>query len=136
VPDDTRSEEKMMKTRSQVPIVLSTLGLLLVGCGDGALTPEIPTPEIDPVLAGAASAAIHDAVQRVLPALRPGGSTGALDSSLLQLFTALETKNLVGVDREILAVRSALDAYEQSADAEFAPDVAAIRLVLSTLRDP
>ena len=79
----------------------------------------------------AASVAVRDAIERVLPTFEPGGSITAIGTGLAQALASLERKDLTAARQALNAADQSLDVYARQADKARAPDIDALRLAIA-----
>ena len=135
-------------------VFAALIGLVggLIGCQD-ARSPTAPvrhaqpTADVfavtDPQLGTAASEketgpaaatiAIEDAIERVLPALEEGAPTDALEAGLRQLQAQLESGKGRGLRRALAELQEAIDALQTRADKEYQADIGVVQLALETV---
>jgi hypothetical protein len=137
----------MKKLQSSLTAAITAACLTLAACDDSPLAPERALPEAGAVpqqdvaaasnVAGrdlrpeAASVAVRDAIERVLPTFEPGSSTTAIGAGLTQALASLERRDFTGARQALRAADQSLDLYAQQAGKALGPDIDAVRLAIA-----
>jgi hypothetical protein len=137
----------MKKLHSSLTAAITAAGLTLAACDDAPLAPEPAVPEASAVPqqgvaaatnAGgrglrpdAASVAVRDVIERVLPTFERGSSTTAIAAGLSQALASLERSDLSGARQALRAADQSLDVYARQAGKALGPDIDAVRLAIA-----
>ncbi|HEX6049717.1 MAG TPA: hypothetical protein VFZ21_10640 [Gemmatimonadaceae bacterium] len=132
--------------QASLTVAIGAACLTLAACDDPPVAPEATIPEADAVpqqvLAAvsssgarglrpdAASTALLDVLERVLPTFEPGSSRTAIGAGLTQALASLERRDLAGARQALRAADQSLDVYARQADRALAPDIDAVRLAI------
>ena len=138
----------MNKLQSFVTVAITAACLTLAACDDSPVAPDNTVPEAGAVpqqvvaaasdAAGrgvrpdAASVAVRDVLERVLPTFESGSTTTALGAGLTQALASLERRDLIGAQQALKAADQSLDVYARQAGKAFGPDIEAVRLAIAT----
>ena len=138
----------MKKLQSSLTAAITAACLTLAACDDSPLAPERAVPEAGAVpqevaaatasdVGGlalrpdAASVALRDVIERVLPAFEPGSSRTAIGAGLTQALASLERRDLAGARQALKAADQTLDVYARQAGKALGPDIDAVRLAIA-----
>jgi hypothetical protein len=135
------------RLQSSLTVAIGGACLTLAACDDSPVAPERTIPEAEAVPqqvvaatrdAGArglgpdaASMALRDVLERVLPTFEPGSSRTTLAAVLAQALASLERRDLAGARQALRAADQSLDVYARQADKALEPDVDAVRLAIA-----
>ena len=139
---------RMMKKLRSSLTAITAVCLTLAACDDAPLAPEPAVPQADAVpqqivaaaandVGGrglrpdAASVAVRDAIERVLPTFEPGSSTTAIGAGLTQALASLERRDFTGARQALKAADQTLDVYARQASKARGPDIDAVRLAIA-----
>jgi hypothetical protein len=136
----------MKKLRSSLTAAIAAC-LTLTACDDAPLAPERAIPEAGAVpqqvvaaandVGGrglrpdAASVAVRDVIERVLPTFEPGSSTTAIGAGLTQALAALERRDFTGARQALKTADQTLDVYARQASKALGPDIEVVRLAIA-----
>ncbi len=135
------------RLQASLTLAISAACLTLAACDDSPVAPErtveaVPQ-EPEAVVAAvssadarslrwdAASMALRDVLERVLPTFEPGGSRTALGAGLTQALASLERRDLAGARQALKAVDQSLEVYARQAGKALGPDIDAVRLAIA-----
>lgn len=138
----------MKRLRSSLTAAITAGFLTLAACDDAPVEPERALPEEEAVPqqvvaavasdAGArgprpdaASVAVRDAIERVLPTFEQGSSATAIGAGLAQALASLERRDVAGARQALKAADQSLDAYARQAGKALGPDIDAVRLAIA-----
>ena len=137
----------MNKLQSFVTVAITAACLALAACDDSPVAPDNTVPEAGAVpqqvvaatsvAAGrglrpdAASVALRDVLERVLPTFESGSARTALTAGLTQALASLESRDLTGARQALKAADQSLDVYARQADTALGPDIDAVRLAIT-----
>ena len=135
----------MNKLQSSLTAAIAAACLTLAACDDSPLAPEsaLPDPSAVPqqgvaaatsgrgLRPDAASVAVRDVIERVLPTFEPGSSKTAIAAGLTQALASLERSDLSGARQALKAADQTLDVYARQAGKALGPDIEAVRLAIA-----
>lgn len=137
----------MKKLQFSLTAAITAACLTLAACDDSPIAPEGALPAAGAVpqqvvaaasdVGGrglrpdAASVAVRDVIERVLPTFEPGNSTTAIGAGLTQALASLERRDFTGARQALRAADQSLDAYARQAGKALGPDIDAVRLAIA-----
>jgi hypothetical protein len=137
----------MNELQSFVTVAITAACLTLAACDQSPVAPDNTVPEAGAVpqhvvaaasvAAGrgvrpdAASVAVRDVLERVLPTFEPGSSTTAIGAGLTQALASLDRRDFTGARQALRAAEQSLDVYARQAGKALGPDIDAVRLAIA-----
>jgi hypothetical protein len=138
----------MKKLQSLVTVATTAACLTLAACDDAPVAPDRTVPDagavaqqivataasdadVRAIRPDAASVALRDVLERVLPTFQSGSSKTSLAAGLTQALASLERRDLTGARQALRAADQTLDVYARQAGKALGPDIEAIRLAIA-----
>jgi|SRR5688500_8842710 len=137
----------LKRLQASLTATITAACLTLAACDDSPSAPERALPAAGAVpqqvvaaasdVGGrglrpdAASVAVRDVIERVLPTFEPGGSTTAIGAGLTQALASLERRDFTGARQALRAADQSLDAFARQAGKALGPDIDAVRLAIA-----
>ena len=137
----------MNKLQSFATVAITAACLTLAACDESPVAPDNTVPDAGAIpqqvvaaandAAGrglrpdAASVAVRDVIERVLPTFESGSSRTALAAGLTQALASLERRDLTGARQALRAADQTLDVYARQAGKARGPDIDAVRLAIA-----
>lgn len=137
----------MNKLKSCATVAIAAACLTLAACDDSPVAPDNTVPEAGAVpqqvvaaasvaaargpRPDAASVALRDVLERVLPTFESGSSTTALAAGLTQALASLDRRDLTGARQALKAAEQSLEVYARQAGKALGPDIETVRLAIA-----